>query len=193
MKLLTNSELIQIEQRLTVLFNNATELEISNGKNWYNDAQQFSKELSEKYGIELTKVANVVSALSPNSKWLQNKIGAEKMINNFVLGNSVESFKVQTFNTNKYKAWNVLTNGILIDSKSKKTFAFASNILGQDDNVTIDLWHLRACFGCTIEGLSEKNYILIQDVTVKLARQFGLKGYEFQAILWLTVQRLFKY
>lgn len=116
------------------------------------------------------------------------------MIEAFSLGNDIESFKVQTFNTNKYKAWNVLKNGVLIDSKSKKTFAFASNILGYDDNVTIDLWHLRACFGCTIEGgISEKNYILIQDVTVKLARSFGLKGYEFQAILWLTVQRLFKY
>jgi len=43
---------------------------------------------------DLEKVANVVSALSPNSKWKQNKIGAETMIKNFVLGNSVESFKV---------------------------------------------------------------------------------------------------
>lgn len=41
MKLLSTVELTQIEERLTILFNNATEKEIADGKNWYNDAQNF--------------------------------------------------------------------------------------------------------------------------------------------------------
>jgi hypothetical protein len=63
-----------------------------------------------------------------------------------------------------------------------------------DTKVTIDLWHLRACFGETIEtGLTLKRYRELERITIQEAKKVGLKGYEFQAIVWEALRNSGKY
>ena len=61
--------------------------------------------------------------------------------------------------------------------KSLKTFSFVNNIAKLDNAyITIDVWHLRACFGTTIRSTpSRKAYDQIRLLTIEKAKQ-GLSG-----------------
>ena len=168
---------------------------IRKGMMWYKEAQDFCKYLNEKYGIDLYVCAAVVSCLSPNNKWLRNKIDAEAVIVAFINGISPENIKVCTYNTNKLKAFRVL-NGELIAESSPKTHAFAMNVGRLSaEHITIDKWHIRACLcgvdegpvDC-VESVTVKQYRRIEQLTSMVAEELGLKGYELQAIIWVTIK-----
>ena len=170
------------------------------GNCWYTEAHNFSKFIVEKYNLcdfyncenkdAVKIVAQVISALSPQNKWKQNKIDAENLIKAFVSGGQVHDVKTSTFNANKQKAINILN---LHSVKwGNKTNSFWRNICLQGDTVTIDLWHLRCVKTGKIENdfksLTDKRYKLIEYATLKLAKKYGLKGYQLQAIIWQSIR-----
>jgi len=54
------------------------------------------------------------------------------------------------------------------------------------------VWHLRACFGKTIKSTPNKiAYQQIKELTINKAKQHGLKGFEYQAIIWNSVKNNF--
>lgn len=182
----------KIKNRLKYWFSLATKEEINQGKNWYKDAQDFSKYLSETYKIDSYVCASVISALSPNNKWKRNKIDAEAVIKAHLNGISPESIKVCTYNANKMKAFRIL-KGELITEKSPKTHAFAMNVgLLSSDHITIDKWHLRACLTKqkmdVVETCTAVQYRRIEKITAQIAKENNLKGYELQAIIWVTIR-----
>ena len=176
-------------------YTSANSNNIRKGMVWYSEAQEFCKYLNEKYGIDLYVCAAVISCLSPNNKWERNKIDAEAVIIAFINGISAESIKVCTYNNNKLKAFRVL-NGEMIAESSPKTHAFAMNV-GRlsSDHITIDKWHIRACL-CGIDegavdcvdGVTIKQYRRIEQLTSMVSQELGLKGYELQAIIWVTIK-----
>lgn len=166
------------------------------GKDWYRDAQDFVKELASQTGVDALRVAAVVSALSPNNRWERNKIDAKNLIHAFVLGQDMNEIKVCTYNANKAKAIRILEEGVeVLQFKSPKTYSFARNVGELDaEYVTIDKWHLRACetdarvYTKTRTSVTPKQYEQVQDWTSEVAKEYNLKGYEFQAIVWVTIK-----
>jgi len=163
---------------------------------WYKEAQDFCRQLNQKYDIDLYACAAVLSCLSPNNKWERNKIDAERVILAFINGVSPEDIKVCTYNRNKLKAFRVL-NGELIAESSPKTHAFAMNV-GRlsSEHITIDKWHIRACLCGVEEGkvdcsesITIKQYRRVEQITSKVAQKLGLKGYEFQAMIWVEIKK----
>ena len=136
-------------------------------------------------------VAKVISALSPQNRWGQNKIDAENLIKAFVSGEPLNNVKTSTFNANKQKAINILN--LQSVKWGNKTNSFWRNICLQGDTVTIDLWHLRAIKTGKIENhfktLTDKKYKLIEYATLKLAKKYSLKGYQLQAIIWQSIRQ----
>ena len=185
---------IKIKNNLKYWLKLATKNEIDQGKNWYMDAQNFTEYLSKKYGIDSYVCASVISALSPNNKWDRNKIDAEAVIKAFIDGH--KDVKVCTYNSNKEKAFKIL-DGDLITEKSPKTHSFAMNVgLLSSDHITIDKWHLRACVtkhkaGC-VESCTSVQYRRIEKITSQIAKENNLKGYELQAIIWVTIRNNWK-
>lgn len=177
-------------------YTSASSKNIRKGMQWYQEAQEFCKYLNDKYGIDLYVCAAVVSCLSPNNKWERNKVDAEAVIVAFINGINPENIKVCTYNRNKLKAFRVL-NGEMIAESSPKTHAFAMNV-GRlsSEHITIDKWHIRACL-CGIdegavdcvESITAKQYRRIEQITSMVAKEFGLKGYELQAIIWVTIKQ----
>lgn len=185
---------IKIKNNLRHWLNMANREEIDQGKDWYMDAQNFTKYLSEKYRIDSYICASVISALSPNNKWNRNKIDAEAVIKAFIDGH--KDVKVCTYNSNKEKAFKIL-DGELITEKSPKTHSFAMNVgLLSGDHITIDKWHLRACVtkykADCIEACTSVQYRRIEKITSQIAKENNLKGYELQAIIWVTIRNNWK-
>lgn len=178
----------KVRESLNAIFNEAQNKEIKSGKSWYKTAHEICLKLQQdnKNVFTLEQVAGVLSALSPRNKWERNILDAANVLRAVRLNKKPNVVKVCTFNTNKEKAFRIAKGEETIKETSKKTFAFVNNIARLDRNyVTIDLWHLRACFGATIKtGLTPKNYEILQEITLQEAEKVGLAGYEFQAIIW---------
>jgi hypothetical protein len=195
MTALTKYQRAKVRVNLRDLFNGATEVDIIRGANWYKSAHDICLRYALRYDTTTERVAQIMSALSPNNKWERNIIDTECVLKAVAGGMTAEQVKVCTFHANKFKAFAIARGELNITATSPKTFAFVRNIGALDSTkVTIDLWHLRACFGATIEtGLTLKRYRELERITIQEAKKVGLKGYEYQAIVWEALRNSGKY
>tara|TARA_R110000850_G_scaffold227773_2_gene352733 strand:- start:962 stop:1573 length:612 start_codon:yes stop_codon:yes gene_type:complete len=196
MKKLTAGAIRNISSNLDYFFNIATKKEIKQGLDWYKNANTEARIISRKYDLNVYKVSQVISALSPRNKWQQNIKDANKLCEAYVLGLHPEDIKVCTFHTNKFKAFNILASNSEITANSLKTFNFVNNIAYLSiEHLTIDIWHLRACFFNDIKinsaSIGKLAYEQIKVLTIKKANKLGFKGFELQAIIWLSAQKIF--
>ena len=198
MKKLTNYKIKQIKKNINYFYNNATKNEIIQGKQWYIKANKEANNIAKKYNLDVYKVSQVISALSPRNKWSQNLKDADKLCEAFILGLQPTDIKVCTFHSNKFKAFNILSNNINITNNSLKTFNFVNNIAYlSSEHLTIDIWHIRSCLNSSIKidsaNIGKIAYNQIRDITINIANKLNLTGYQLQAIVWVTSQRLYKY
>ena len=189
----TKTELRKISRNLDYFFNLATPEEIKEGRNWYKLANQFCIDVAKEYNTTPLIVASVVSALSPRNKWKQNLIDAKKVFEAISEGKEPEDIKVCTFHKNKFKAFELAKGNIFITEDSPKTYNFVRNIANLDSSaLTIDIWHIRACLkqfkSIGNVQIGKVAYSQIKALTIKKANKLGLKGFEYQAILWLSTQ-----
>ena len=196
MKKLTPAAIRNISSNLDYFFNIATKSEIKQGLNWYKNANNEANIISKKYNLDVHKVSQVISALSPRNKWGQNIKDANKLCEAYVLGVHPTDIKVCTFHTNKFKAFNILGNNLEITNKSLKTFNFVNNIAFlSKEHLTVDIWHLRACFFNDIKinsaSIGKLAYEQIKALTIDKANKLGLQGFELQAIIWISAQKIF--
>ena len=163
------------------------------GADWYYKANEFAKQVSEKYDVPLPIVCGVVSALSPSVAWEINKRDAVKMVE---LGtNGIDRFpnyKFATYGQNVIKAWEIFKGNLNPDhafhpQKAPKTYNFYHNILHPDNGnyVTIDRHaHTIVTGGEEVyTGLRFKKYREIADAFKRAAERVGLIAPTFQAIM----------
>ena len=204
---MTKKKLSEISNRSIKLnlmkwIESATDEQVKDGKFWYKDAKEFVEFNSVVYNIDSYIIATVVSCLSPNNKWNQNKKDAIATIvyfknnPNAKVEDYLKEVKCSTYFNNRKKAWEALQQGLEIQKTSPKTHSFAMNISRNSaEHITIDKWHLRAC---QVSPLSKKRelqeactalqYRNIERITSEVAKIYNLKGYELQAIIWLTIK-----
>ena len=193
----------ETKDNLRYWFNQASEEQMTEGLRWYKDANDYVEHLHQELDCFFPRVqiAGVISALSPRNKWERNKIDAENVLlavknsPNKTVSELMERVKVCTFNANKIKAFNIAKGNYSIIEKSPKTYAFSRNVgLLDSDYVTIDSWHIRACNTKSHEPVkaktqvSPKQYDEISEITKEIAEEMGLKAYEFQAVVWVTIR-----
>jgi len=186
------------------IYNLATPEEIKHGVTWYKKAYLESKKIALKYDIPIHIVIGVIAGLSPNNKWDRNIENADTMINAFINGNAIESFKVSTYNKMKEKAWLILETMPSYEEtitilNGKKIVSFYKNING--DETEID-GHARNIFYNDRQGLTtpktnitKLEYAKIQKAYLKASKKIKvngsvLKAYELQAITWLAWKRI---
>lgn len=193
MKQLTKYQLQKISKNLDYYFNKANKVEINDGLTWYKIANDICKDIAQKYDTNVLTAAQVISALSPRNKWSQNIKDTYKVFEAIKYGLHPNDIKVCTFHTNKFKAFNIVSNNVQITSKSLKTYNFVHNIaLLSNEHLTIDIWHLRACLNDKINigsaTIGRVAYEQIKRLTISKANKIGLKGYEYQAIIWGSIR-----
>ena len=176
----------KVKENLKSYYNKRNENEALKSRFWYDNANLFCHEVARQYDTTPKKVALVVSALSPFNKWEVNKTDAIRLIDNFKKGKTLNDFKVSTTNSNKFKAWDIMRGTKTIEENSLKTFAFYRNIFALDhQRVTIDRHHLTICFkgwkDSRIPNLTKRVYKELEKITLEVAEEFNLRGYEFLA------------
>ena len=186
-----------IADNLKLWFNSASHKNQIEGLEWYSEAQKHCKLKAKQYGMSTYSYAEIVSITSVNNKWERNKIDAESCVKAYQSGLKPRDIKICTYNANKEKAFRVLDKTQILGITSPKTHAFASNVgLNSPHHITIDKHHLRACVTKPSEGVvpdvvtscTAKQYRRIEAITAQLASEQGLKGYQYQAIIWLAIK-----
>jgi len=193
MKQLNDIQLAEINSNLDNYFALATDGDIDNGIAWYKQAHYICKDLAKQYNTKLETVASIISALSPRNRWDQNIKDTMTVLDAIHHDLTPDDVKVCTFHKNKRKAFLLGKDQASITDKSLKTFSFVNNIANLDAAyITIDVWHLRACFGKTINTTPNRiAYNQIKKLTIAKAEAKGLKGFEYQAIIWNSVKNNF--
>ena len=197
MQKLSKYKLNKYSRNLDFFFNFATKQDIKNGLNWYLEAFKIVRELALKYGFDFFIVANVLAALSPRNRWSQNIKDTETVLKAVNEGKEPNEVKVCTFNNNKFKAFRIAKGNLIINELSPKTYNFTKNIAHLDSEaLTVDIWHLRACLkqfkSIKTASIGKIAYQQLKDLTIRKAEKLGIKGFQYQAIIWLAAQRYYQ-
>ena len=197
MKRLSETTDVKIANNIKRWHKRASPENIEAGMTWYDDAMRFSRKLAREYKITRRSAAGVISSLSPNNKWDRTKFDAEQLISYYREGGTEwEEVKICTYKKNRERAWKILTQGERITSDSPKIHSFAMNVGNKSpDHVTIDKWHMRASLARPRDGITltqesptKLQYKRVEGITLDIARMHKLKGYELQAIVWVTIK-----
>lgn len=190
-----------MESNLRSVLSKATPTDVQQGKDWYNEAHQYAKQLSNEHRISMRRACAVIAALSPRNRWERNKVDADNLIR--WARNPVIKPTFGTFGPNVDKAYRIATyDGYLSDKlvlailKGPKVVAFFFNIYDPDKpHVTVDT-HMHLAVGegkyLPVEerpNLTAKTMKQIADTVINVSKELGLRPCEVQAIAWIVWKR----
>lgn len=178
-----NEELLtQATLKYAEYFFEAPPAVVQAGSRWYVEGQSMCRELALEHGITLEQAATVLAAFSPMTPWDRNVFLATEFIN---------GRKVATLGNNIRMAEKGIVGGI--DTlKGKKTNAFARNLSGDLDAVTIDTWMIKAA-GIVREpgkkkGINDTEYNTLALALTKVADANNMPPAVVQAIIWIQIR-----
>lgn len=174
-------------RNLSKLFDKADK----SGLNWYNEANEFCKEIANRYNLSLSQVCAIVSALSPGTNWDVNKRDSIGLIET---SKGLRNYKhnYTTYGKNVLKARRILSGELLPENAfslktGAKTFNFYHNLL-EPDNVnylTVDRHCYTIATNETYKSLTPKQYEKIANHYIETARRLSLIPCQLQAVLWV--------
>jgi hypothetical protein len=162
--------------------------DLAAGRAWYESAKAECQSIADEFGLSLRRVIWIVAVLSPRLNWAWNVSAARAIIT------GATSTPKGCFGANVSKARAIRDaseaefDAIL---RGPKVRAFAANILGDPNTVTIDTWAWRiwACDLFTTPN-SIRNHDEIAADYRAAAAEIGLAPNQFQAATWVAARRL---
>lgn len=183
------------------MYRQATPSEVQTGTRWYADARTAALQVSDKHGVPLRISVGVISALSPNNRWVRNVRDADKMLSVFCWGGSVVQCSPSTYTKMRDKAWSILEQmpeydeGVVRILNGQKIVSFFQNIMGHD-TCTIDGHAVNIARGKRLGltepevSVSKSGYRELQEAYRRAGKRVGLKAYEIQAVTWVAWKRI---
>ena len=179
---------------ITHCYLDATPEQVAGGMAWYSDAYDAAYDIAMTYDVPVYIVVAVISALSPNNKWVRNLVNADALVGAFIRGDGIDSVKVSTYHKMKNKAWGILAtkpnyDGAKTMLKGQKITSFFCDIMGEF-NVTIDGHARNIAYAEKVSltddrtNIGKLEYRALQAAYEEAARQLGLMPYQLQAITW---------
>ena len=146
---------------------------------WYGDIVDY---IRKTYGDPIL-FANLLAATSPRKRVRENWILANRIYREHKAGKPYGRqglMPCHTGNVDKALSGQPLSGN--------KVQAFAENLCGNFDFVTVDVWILRYFGMDENKAISDKMYSRISDKIRRIAKKSGLNPAQCQAILW-TISR----
>ena len=155
--------------------------------NWYQEANDFGKDVAKLFDIPLSKVLGIVSVLSPLREWELNKKQAIEFISSGDCGhmknNKQKARDIMSLDNDSALEFNILKiiNG-------RKTTAFYLNMMypNRKDYVTIDRHAIAIAIGRNAteseQSLTKNQYTFLKDCYIMVADTLGLAPLHLQSI-----------
>jgi hypothetical protein len=133
------------------------------------------------------RVAAAIAALSPRNPWTWNVQDAAAYA--FAVANGHDMPTATTFGANRRNAWAFLNGTHDWTSSALKVRSFVSNIMGDLNAVTVDVWAIRVATGGLLDAVpNDATYIMVANAYREAARIVGETPRDLQAITWLIAQ-----
>lgn len=173
-----------IIRRIIRTFDSATPSDIEAGAQWYDQAGALAATLSASIG-DVDRAACLIAALSPRTTWTRNVAGAVAM-----------ATYGATYEPEGHIGTNVARAARVLDSvdpyaalgNGPKVAAFARNIAGDRESVTVDVW------ACRVADLDETllgrrgAYEAVASAYRAAARRRGVDPATMQATTWVVAR-----
>lgn len=180
----------QQTNRILKLYERATGPEESAGLVWYKEAQNFAIDVANEYDLTIRQVSQLISLLSPQKKWEQNKAD----VISFLDGSTSSIFSTKK-TLSECEA--VVDSNFEIPQSRLKTYAFAKCIEyahdEKHDPVVIDRHAIKIAYGQQSAKpiiITEKRYRDASEAYVLASKKLGIRAHELQAITWVTYKRI---
>lgn len=162
----------------------ATAPDLEAAARWYDDAHTLAVTLAQRADIPVEHAAAVISAHSPRTIWSVNVAAATAHLTT----GPTAARRMGVLDGNVDRATRCKSHGIgaLL---GPKTNAFARNIAGDRDAVTVDVWMCRA-LGIEQEHLARKGgYDVAAYAIASVSRASGLEPATGQAAIWIVAKK----
>ena len=148
-------------------------------KDWYRDC---GDKIRQEYGRYAGLFIGLLAATSPRKQVSANFRLANRIFHRHIGGLPIEYDRLLPAARSNVKR--ALLNEPLSGNKVR---AFAENLKGNFDAVTIDIWILRY-YGIGVKSLSNGGYKNLSRLIAIEARQYQLKPAEYQAVIWSEIR-----
>lgn len=173
-----------ITDRYVRLIRKATPAQLEAGSRWYDDARELARTLVDIHNAQswgelwtLDTAAAVIAAYSPNMRWSDNvRRAVAHASGQYVFGIYATPEKLAAIDTHGRGA---LTG--------PKVTAFAANIVGDEQAVTIDIWMARAA-KLASDQPTPVQYRTCVNALRKAAHRTGLTPATAQAVIWCVIR-----
>lgn len=172
-----------IVRRILATFDRATPADVESGARWYDEAGDLASDLAP-YVDTVEKAACLIAALSPRTSWSRNVAGAVDMAHGRIptgcIGTNVDRAQ-RVLDADPMDVYAALGNG-------PKVAAFARNIAGDRESVTVDVW------ACRVADLDETllarkgAYDAVAHAYRLAARRRGVDPATMQATTWVVAR-----
>lgn len=175
----------EVVDNILAVWNRATDANIEAGAQWYPLNGQWVIDQAYAHGYSVDTVAAVAAHLSPRIHWDRCKM----LASNFLSGASTYGIMKARL---KAAQTALDSDEPLSTLKGNKVKAFAANLLGDEDSVTVDVWAIRIALNITAtkgEEVSKAGvYDAIADAYREAARQIGVAPSTVQATTWVVIR-----
>ncbi len=143
--------------------------------NWYTESRLVIEKL---YGEDADMFCDILAATSPRKQVKVNWDISQNIYERYKHDGYIDCSGIMgTMIPNIHRA----LNGELLSGY--KVPAFAANLRGDLNRVTIDTWTIRY-FGITQHQIRRKEYYRLEKAIQLLAKHRGMKPAEYQAMIW---------
>ena len=144
---------------------------------WYMEAQTEAQNIANGLDTTLEVGACIIAAFSPRNRWSKNI----EYAHNYERGIPVPGLSM----------WTTMADASVVHGfdalRGPKTNAFARNIAGDHDAVTIDVWMARAA-GLSDDTPTIVQYRRVSDAVRSIAKQFDMTPAAMQALIWCRIR-----
>jgi hypothetical protein len=197
-KLLTEKKIVNSILRF---FDAANADEIKEGLRWYDEANEYSRELAARFNLPLQVVVGIIAAYSPQTGWQENKRYALSFLIHPKLRHKSLTQDLKARNISKLTDEREIYAALSVNDKAFKTKAFFLNILNPDvvTSVTIDRHAIGVCIqhpnktnalSDDYGKLTKQQYEFFERAFVKASAKLDILPQQLQAITWLSYRRL---
>jgi hypothetical protein len=181
-------EVVQCADRVLGHWAHASADELAAGLNWYSRARALAAELP---CANVETGAGIIAALSPQNGWSSNVVAAWRLSNAALAGR--DTYPQVHTHAMCGQAWRIAHGEApLAVLGGPKVRAFYSNIVGDLDAVTVDVWAARAALGLTRDvqppRLDGRRYRRLADAYRVAARELAVPACHVQAAVWVHVR-----
>ena len=183
-KPLDEARVTEYAREIAARIDRATPAQYESALSWYADAREIAVTIADALGISVPAGAGILSALSPRCPWSRNVALALDY---------AHGREVRTLGANLRKCDAIVAHDragrdplAVFGDSAPKTGAFARNIAGDLESVTVDVWALRAAGVTDRDTPTIVQYREIAEAYARVSRERGLSPAVGQALAWIV-------